>query len=140
MSLIEVKIPSVGESITSGILAKWHVAEGDTVKKGQLLYELETDKITQEVFAGTAGKITLKAAAGDEVKIGQIVATIESGTGDSPVGSKSNTGFQPVTPSNTGFQPVTPGAMSALPVQTATNAAPSIENPKSKIENFRTNP
>jgi 2-oxoglutarate dehydrogenase E2 component (dihydrolipoamide succinyltransferase) len=67
----------MGESITSGILAKWHVKDGDVVKKDQPLFELETDKITSESAAETAGKITLKAAAGDEVKIGQVVALID---------------------------------------------------------------
>ena len=44
----EVKVPTLGESITSGILASWHVNDGDFVAKDQLLYELETDKITSE--------------------------------------------------------------------------------------------
>ena len=83
MSLLEVKIPPMGESITSGILAKWHVADGAIVKKDQPLFELETDKITSEGTAEAAGKISFKAAAGDEVKIGQVVATIDSSaTGD----------------------------------------------------------
>jgi 2-oxoglutarate dehydrogenase E2 component (dihydrolipoamide succinyltransferase) len=78
MASIEVKIPPMGESITSGILAKWHVADGAVVKKDQPLFELETDKITSEGTAEAAGKISFKAAAGDEVKIGQVVATIDS--------------------------------------------------------------
>ena len=78
MSLLEVKIPPMGESITSGILAKWHVADGAIVKKDQPLFELETDKITSEGTAEAAGKISFKVAAGDEVKIGQVVATIDS--------------------------------------------------------------
>jgi 2-oxoglutarate dehydrogenase E2 component (dihydrolipoamide succinyltransferase) len=77
MSHIEVKIPSLGESITTGILAKWHVADGDNVKQDQPLYELETDKITSEGAAGTAGRITLKVPAGAEVKIGELIATID---------------------------------------------------------------
>ena len=44
----EVKIPEMGESISSGILAAWHVKDGDYVQNGQVLYELETDKITSE--------------------------------------------------------------------------------------------
>ena len=76
MSLLEVKIPPMGESIASGILAKWHVKDGDVVKKDQPLFELETDKITSEGTAESAGRIALQVAAGDEVKIGQIVATI----------------------------------------------------------------
>jgi 2-oxoglutarate dehydrogenase E2 component (dihydrolipoamide succinyltransferase) len=77
MSLLEVKIPPMGESISSGILAKWHVEDGEIVKKDQALFELETDKITSEGLAEAAGAITLKAAAGDEVKIGQVVALID---------------------------------------------------------------
>ncbi len=75
--MIDVKIPALGESITSGILAKWHVKDGDTVTRGQPIFELETDKITSEGQAESAGRITLKAAAGAEVSIGQVVATID---------------------------------------------------------------
>jgi 2-oxoglutarate dehydrogenase E2 component (dihydrolipoamide succinyltransferase) len=78
MSLIEVKIPPLGESISSGVLAKWHVQDGDIVKKDQPLFELETDKITSEGTAEAAGKISLKAAASAEVKIGEIVATLDT--------------------------------------------------------------
>jgi len=75
---LEVKIPPMGESINSGVLAKWHVKDGDTVKKDQPLFELETDKITSEGSAEAAGKISLKVAAGAEVKIGQLVASIDT--------------------------------------------------------------
>ena len=74
---IEVKIPPMGESITSGILAKWYVKDGDLVKKDQALFELETDKITSEGTAEAAGKITFKVVAGTEVKIGEVVASID---------------------------------------------------------------
>ena len=74
---IEVKIPPMGESITSGVLAKWHVKDGDLVKQDQPLFELETDKITSEGTAETAGRISFKVAAGTDVKIGQVVAVID---------------------------------------------------------------
>ncbi|HWA87418.1 MAG TPA: 2-oxoglutarate dehydrogenase complex dihydrolipoyllysine-residue succinyltransferase [Opitutus sp.] len=77
MPLLEVKIPPMGESINTGVLAKWHVADGDIVKKDQPLFELETDKITSEGTAEAAGKISFKVQAGTEVKIGQVVATID---------------------------------------------------------------
>jgi 2-oxoglutarate dehydrogenase E2 component (dihydrolipoamide succinyltransferase) len=78
---LEVKIPPMGESINSGVLAKWHVKDGDVVKKDQPLFELETDKITSEGTAESAGRITLKVAEGTEVKIGAVVAVIhESAT------------------------------------------------------------
>ncbi|MFA6289796.1 MAG: 2-oxoglutarate dehydrogenase complex dihydrolipoyllysine-residue succinyltransferase [Opitutaceae bacterium] len=78
MSLIEVKIPPLGESINSGVLAKWHVADGSVVKKDQPLFELETDKITSEGTAESAGKITFKVQPGTEVKIGEVVAVIDT--------------------------------------------------------------
>jgi 2-oxoglutarate dehydrogenase E2 component (dihydrolipoamide succinyltransferase) len=82
---LEVKIPPMGESISSGILAKWHVKNGDSVKRDQALFELETDKITSEGTADDAGTITLKVEAGAEVKIGQVVALIEAAAaGDTP--------------------------------------------------------
>src|SRR5476651_1063737 len=88
MPLLPVKIPPMGESISSGVLAKWHVAEGDGVKKDQPLFELETDKITSEGTAESAGRITLKVAAGAEVAIGQVVATIDTdAAGQEPAAS-----------------------------------------------------
>ena len=78
MPILDVKIPPMGESINSGVLAKWHVKDGDIVKKDQPLFELETDKITSEGTAESAGKISLKVAAGAEVKIGQVVAGIDT--------------------------------------------------------------
>ena len=82
---LQVKIPPLGESIVSGILAKWHVANGATVKKDQALFELETDKITSEGTAEMDGVITLAVAEGTEVKIGQVVATIEPGAVSAPI-------------------------------------------------------
>ncbi len=90
MPLIEVKIPAMGESITSGILSRWHVKDGDTVKKDQPLFELETDKITSEGTAESAGTISLKVAVGAEVKIGEVVATIDgAGGGAAPASAAS---------------------------------------------------
>jgi len=77
MAQYEVKIPAMGESISGGVLAAWHVADGAAVTKDQKLYELETDKITSEGTAEAAGTISLKVAAGAEVKIGQVVAVID---------------------------------------------------------------
>jgi 2-oxoglutarate dehydrogenase E2 component (dihydrolipoamide succinyltransferase) len=78
----EVKIPPMGESISSGILAKWHVRNGDVVKKDQPLFELETDKITSEATAEASGTISIRVEAGAEVKIGQVVAEISEGAVD----------------------------------------------------------
>ncbi len=81
---IEVKIPSVGESITSGLISAWHKAEGDQVAAGDLLLTLETDKVSSEIAAEDAGVLHLQAREGEEVKVGQVVATIDDSGAASP--------------------------------------------------------
>ncbi|WP_269542263.1 2-oxoglutarate dehydrogenase complex dihydrolipoyllysine-residue succinyltransferase [Cerasicoccus fimbriatus] len=88
---VEMKIPALGESITSGIIAAWHVAEGDYVEKDQVIFELETDKITSEGLAEASGVISLKADEGDEVEIGQIVAVIDDSAAKPGGGSSEST-------------------------------------------------
>jgi 2-oxoglutarate dehydrogenase E2 component (dihydrolipoamide succinyltransferase) len=96
---LEVKIPPMGESISSGILAKWHVKNGEAVKKDQPLFELETDKITSEGTADAAGTITLKVEAGAEVKIGEVVASIETGgAGPAPQAAPAPAAARPPAP------------------------------------------
>jgi 2-oxoglutarate dehydrogenase E2 component (dihydrolipoamide succinyltransferase) len=74
----EVKIPAVGESITSGVLSGWLKRNGDPVLDGEPIFSLETDKISTEVPAPASGKLQIMVAAGEEVKIGQIVAIIDA--------------------------------------------------------------
>jgi 2-oxoglutarate dehydrogenase E2 component (dihydrolipoamide succinyltransferase) len=73
----EVKIPSVGESITTGLLSVWHKNEGDLVGIGDALLTLETDKVSSEITAEQPGVLHIKVPAGTDVKIGEVVATIE---------------------------------------------------------------
>jgi 2-oxoglutarate dehydrogenase E2 component (dihydrolipoamide succinyltransferase) len=74
---IEVKIPAVGESITSGLLSAWLKKDGQIVKDGEPILTLETDKISTEIPAPGTGAIRIQVDAGQEVKIGQVVATID---------------------------------------------------------------
>jgi 2-oxoglutarate dehydrogenase E2 component (dihydrolipoamide succinyltransferase) len=74
---VEITVPAVGESINSGILSVWHKKDGETVAAGELLFTLETDKVSTEVNAPEAGVLKTQVAEGDEVKIGQVVATLE---------------------------------------------------------------
>ena len=85
----EVIIPALGESITSGILSSWKVDEGSYVELDQPIYELETDKITQEGLADASGTIKFLAQEGDEVEIGATIATIDE-SADSPTGSATD--------------------------------------------------
>jgi 2-oxoglutarate dehydrogenase E2 component (dihydrolipoamide succinyltransferase) len=74
---IEVKIPSVGESITSGIVSAWHRKSGEFVNEGEALFTLETDKVSTEIVAEKAGMLETKVPEGQEVKIGEVVAIID---------------------------------------------------------------
>ncbi len=74
---IEIKIPAVGESITSGVVSVWHKKSGDFVNEGDALFTLETDKVSTEIVAENAGVLETKVDQGQEVKIGEIVATID---------------------------------------------------------------
>jgi 2-oxoglutarate dehydrogenase E2 component (dihydrolipoamide succinyltransferase) len=74
---VEVKIPAVGESISSGIVSVWHKKSGDFVNAGDALFTFETDKVSTEIVAEKTGVLETKAAEGQEVKIGEVVATID---------------------------------------------------------------
>src|SRR6202140_4894870 len=74
---VEVKIPAVGESISSGIVSVWHKKSGDFVNAGDALFTLETDKVSTEIAAETAGVLDTIVPEGKEVKIGEVVATID---------------------------------------------------------------
>ena len=74
---IEVKIPAVGESITSGVVSVWHKKSGDFVNSGDALFTLETDKVSTEIAAETSGVLETLVPEGQEVKIGEVVATID---------------------------------------------------------------
>src|ERR1700709_288936 len=73
----EVKVPAVGESISSGIVSVWHKKSGERVNAGDPLFTLETDKVSTEIVAEAAGVLETLAAEGQEVKIGEVVATID---------------------------------------------------------------
>ncbi|MEY2545758.1 MAG: hypothetical protein QOG48_875 [Verrucomicrobiota bacterium] len=74
---IEVKIPAVGESIESGVVSVWHKKSGDFVNAGEPLFTLETDKVSTEIVAEKAGVLETNVPEGKEVKIGEVVATID---------------------------------------------------------------
>src|SRR5437870_7101613 len=74
---IEVRSPAIGESITSGVVSVWHKKSGEFVNEGETLFTLETDKVSTEIVAEKAGLLETKVPEGQEVKIGEVVATID---------------------------------------------------------------
>jgi len=79
--ILEMKVPSPGESITEVEIATWLVADGDYVEKDQIIAELDSDKATLELPAEQGGVITLKVQEGDSVDVGQIVCLIDTSKG-----------------------------------------------------------
>ena len=77
MSILEMKVPSPGESITEVEISSWLVKDGDFVEKDQPIAEVDSDKATLELPAEQSGVITLKAEEGDVVKVGQVVCLID---------------------------------------------------------------
>ncbi len=78
MAIVELKVPSPGESITEVVIARWIKNTGDVVEKDEVLAEIDSDKATLTLNAEEAGKIEILAAEGDTVKVGQVVVKIDT--------------------------------------------------------------
>jgi 2-oxoglutarate dehydrogenase E2 component (dihydrolipoamide succinyltransferase) len=112
----EIKVPAVGESISSGIISLWHRQDGDYVRAGDLLFTLDTDKVSTEVAAQAAGIVRIKAPADTEVKIGEVVGLIE----DAPEPAAPVAAPTPVAPA-----PVAASSPAPVVSVTATAVAPA---------------
>ncbi|MEJ8302636.1 2-oxoglutarate dehydrogenase complex dihydrolipoyllysine-residue succinyltransferase [Saccharibacillus sacchari] len=76
----DIKVPEMGESVTEGTILRWTVAEGDAVQQGDVLLELETDKVNLEVSAESSGLIeTRMRQEGDTVQVGEVIGRIRTG-------------------------------------------------------------
>jgi len=129
-----VIIPSVGESITSGVLSAWHKKDGDQVAVGDLLFTLDTDKVSSEITASEPGILRTKVPEGADVKIGQIVAEIDTAPPTSAKVEPKSTSevandTSPLTPAEIivpkSAEPEAPS--SATPISLSTKHAPSLE-------------
>ncbi len=84
---IEIKVPSVGESVTEALLAEWYQTDGALVQKGELIFVIETDKVTLEVEAEASGRLEILVAAGETVAIGTVVGRIDTDAAEAAVAS-----------------------------------------------------
>lgn len=127
---LEVKIPAVGESITSGLISTWHKNDGDAVNAGDVLLTLETDKVSTELTAERAGTLKIQVPAGTEVKIGEVVATIEEtgATAGQPLAPASAAKGE-TAPLSTPEQQVAPGYSTPTPEVRAEGAKPVPQAP-----------
>ncbi len=123
---IELKMPALSPTMEEGTLAKWLVKEGDEVKSGDILAEIETDKATMEFEAvdeGTVGKILI-AEGTDNVKVGTVIALIAGDDEDSSEASSAPTP-DPAEPASKTDTP-TPAAADSAPAPTERASDPAI--------------
>lgn len=98
-SVIEMKVPSVGESVTEVTIASWNKKDGDQVALDEVLCELESDKATFELPAEAAGTLRIVAQAGETLPIGAVIAKIELGAAaGQPAPQPAPTPAQPASP------------------------------------------
>jgi pyruvate dehydrogenase E2 component (dihydrolipoyllysine-residue acetyltransferase) len=87
----EIKLPRLGQGMESGTIVKWLKSEGDQVEKGEPLYELDTDKVTQEVEADASGVLLKIAVSEGEVEVGKTIAVIGEQGEEVSVGEEPST-------------------------------------------------
>src|SRR5215468_8312477 len=100
---VDVQIPTLGESVTEGVIVRWIKHNGDRVAADEPLFELETDKANVDIPAPTAGVITILAQEGATVHIGDVVARIDA-DGAAQAAAPPQTGARPAAPA-TGLRP-----------------------------------
>jgi 2-oxoglutarate dehydrogenase E2 component (dihydrolipoamide succinyltransferase) len=119
--ILEMKVPSPGESITEVEIATWLVKDGDYVEKDQAIAEVDSDKATLELPAEASGIITLKAEEGDAVAVGAVVCLIDT-DGAKPEGSDQSEGS---TTEAAPAAPVAEAPKAAAPAPTPAAAIPA---------------
>lgn len=110
MSVVEMKVPTIGESITEVTLSQWLKGDGDYVKLDEPICEFESDKATLEFPSEAAGKLIYVAAEGDDLEIGAVVAKI-----DTSVAAPAGGAAEPTMAAKTEESKSAPAASSAAP-------------------------
>ncbi|HSH19812.1 MAG TPA: biotin/lipoyl-containing protein, partial [Draconibacterium sp.] len=95
--ILEIKVPSPGESITEVEIGSWLVEDGAVVAKDQEIAEVESDKATLTIVAQEGGKIEIKAAEGESVAVGSVVCTIDTSVAPAPSKEKKTDKEEPQT-------------------------------------------
>src|ERR1041384_1658955 len=102
--MIEIKVPTVGESINEVTLIKWLKKDGDYVERDEVIAELESEKATFEINAEQAGLLKTIAAEGDTLKIGEVAATLHTNSpkpsGEVPRAEKKDSEIKETKPKN----------------------------------------
>jgi 2-oxoglutarate dehydrogenase E2 component (dihydrolipoamide succinyltransferase) len=119
--MTEIRVPTLGESVTEATIGRWFKKAGDEVKVDEPLVELETDKVTIEVPAPTAGVLSdIAAKDGETVAVGALLGEIKPGTGASPAPAKAAPSPAPKPPP----APAAPAPQASAPAKLAPADAP----------------
>jgi len=127
--MAEIIVPELGESISEGTITKWFVKEGDNVNQGDVLLELETDKVNIEISAESSGVVnSIARQGGDVVQVGETIGTIGASSGAAPAAPAVAEAAPAPTPAAVAPTQTTPEP-AAVPVasssSTAVNATPA---------------
>src|SRR5690606_8240438 len=129
--MVDIVVPPLGESVTEATVAKWLVNEGDSVAADQALCELETDKVTLEVNAPSAGILkAIKAKQGVTVSVGAIIGSVEAGgKGAAAPAKKEEPKVSTTAPSvpKAGPEPVKPKAEAANTSTAHAELSPAVQ-------------
>jgi 2-oxoglutarate dehydrogenase E2 component (dihydrolipoamide succinyltransferase) len=133
----EIKVPAVGESISSGIISIWHKQDGEYVRAGENLFTLDTDKVSTEVAAQASGLVRISVPADTEVKIGEVVGKIEEAPepAAAPVAAPAAAPTAPVPAAEPAAQPV-----AAAPVLAAPTAPVQLEPGERRVTRKKLSP
>ena len=126
--IVELRVPSAGESITSANVAKWRKKDGEQVVMGEVLVTLETDKVSNELEAAASGRLKIITPEGEEVSIGTVIATIDT----SVTGNAAPAAIMP-TPAVVST-PVPPVAAPSIAQPTPASVKPDFSAPASPVE------
>jgi 2-oxoglutarate dehydrogenase E2 component (dihydrolipoamide succinyltransferase) len=149
---VPVLVPAVGESISSGVLSAWHKKDGDHVSVGDLLFTLDTDKVSSEVTALEAGVLKITVAEGAEVPIGSAVAEIDTAAkapekleaGSSKLGKEKEESKKPAPSPEVPAPKQSQAPSSQLPApasaQTASSQLPTPARPEGRVSRRKLTP
>jgi len=126
--IVELRVPSAGESITSANVAKWRKKDGEQVVMGEVLVTLETDKVSNELEAAASGRLKIITPEGEEVSIGTVIATIDT----SVTGNAAPAALMP-TPTVVST-PVPPVAAPSMAQPAPASVKPDFSAPSSPVE------
>src|SRR6188474_1430864 len=131
--MIDIKVPTIGESISEVTLVKWVKKDGDYVERDEVIAELESEKATFEINAEKAGVLKTKAQEGDTLKIGDLAAQIDE-TAEAPAKAAEPVAEKPAEKVSTAIAEPTPKPAAIMEVKATPVAAAILADKKVDVK------